>query len=390
MSKKSTQTSSIKFEVAGVSLILASIYIYISLFSTSSGIVGEKIRELALGIFGLGAYIVPVLIIILGLAMVYRKNAMQVNIKFYSFCIFLLATLIALFLANYKEVEGAGSQWLDAIKYYYALGALNTGGGALGGFFGYAFVMLFGIVGTITIVAALYIISILMFTEITFVSILEYLRNVITGMYARLKDRSKETAITMELQKKTAAKSKEELELIASDEERIRNMDKKIKILDFTKRFDKDFKNKDDKDIEEKPKELPKENMEVKETKIKQIKEQQEPKTEEVKIVPINNKQYANYKLPNMNLLSLPAENKSGNGKKEVMSNVKILEDTLKNFGVSANIAQVSVGPTITRYELQLSPGVKVSKILSLADDISLSLASPGIRIEAPYPERLQ
>jgi S-DNA-T family DNA segregation ATPase FtsK/SpoIIIE len=261
LSKKSTQNSSIKFEVAGVSLILASIYIYISLFSTSSGIVGEKIRELALGIFGLGAYIVPVLIIILGLAMVYRKNAMQVNIKFYSFCIFLLATLIALFLANYKEVEGAGSQWLDAIKYYYALGALNAGGGALGGFFGYAFVMLFGIVGTITIVAALYIISILMFTEITFVSILEYLRNVITGMYARFKDRSKETAITMELQKKTAAKSKEELELIASDEERIRNMDKKIKILDFTKRFDKDFKNKDDKDIEEKPKELPKENM---------------------------------------------------------------------------------------------------------------------------------
>lgn len=390
MSKKSSQNG-IKFEIAGVCLILASIYIYISLFSKSSGIVGEQIKTLTLGIFGLGAYIVPVLIIVLGLAMVYRKDAMQVNIKFYSFCIFLIATLIALFLANYKEIEGADSQWLDAVRYYYALGALNAGGGALGGFFGYAFVMLFGIVGTITIVAALYIISILMFTEISFASVLDHIRSLISGIYARLKDRSKETAITRELQKKTAASTREELELMASDEERIKNMDKKIKILDFTKRFDKDFKGRDEGEPDEKPRENPKEALregtEVKEHKAKPLKEQQDARAgAEAKIVPINNKHYANYKLPSLSLLSLPAENKSGSGKKEVMSNVKILDDTLKNFGVSANIAQVSVGPTITRYELQLSPGVKVSKILSLADDISLSLASPGIRIEAPIP----
>jgi S-DNA-T family DNA segregation ATPase FtsK/SpoIIIE len=63
-----------------------------------------------------------------------------------------------------------------------------------------------------------------------------------------------------------------------------------------------------------------------------------------------------------------------------------VLEETLGNFGVSAKVSQVSVGPTITRYELSLSPGVKVSKIVNLADDISLSLASAGIRIEAPIP----
>lgn len=388
MSKKSSQNSlqnSIKFEVAGVSLILASIYIYISLFSKSSGIVGEQIRILTLGIFGLGAYVVPILLIILGLAMVYKKNAMQVNMKFYSFCIFLIATLIALFLANYKVIEGADSKWLDAIRYYYALGSLNAGGGALGGFFGYAFVMLFGIVGTVTIVAALYIISILMFTEISFVNILEYIKNCVLSMYARIKSKDRETAITRELQKKTAAKSQQELELIASDEERIRNMDKKIKILDFTKHFDRNFKNKDEKE-DKRIEEITKDSPEIRDNKVKPVKEQQDIKTEEIKIVPISNKQYANYKLPNLNLLTLPAENKSGNAKKEVMGNVKILEDLLKNFGVSATIAQVSVGPTITRYELQLSPGVKVSKILSLADDISLSLASPGIRIEAPIP----
>jgi len=233
LSKKSIQNN-IKYEIAGVSLILSSIYIYISLFSKNSGIVGEQIRILILGVFGLGAYIVPVLLIVLGLAMVYRKSEMQINLKFYSFCMFLLATLIALFMANYTEIEGADASWLDAVKYYYTLGSLNTGGGAVGGFFGYAFVMLFGMVGTITIIAALYIISTLMFTEISFVHILEYLKNSVVNLYAHIRNKDREAAITKELQRKTAAKKQEEPGLHeADDEERIRNIDKKIKILDF-------------------------------------------------------------------------------------------------------------------------------------------------------------
>lgn len=383
MSKKNIQND-LKFEVTGVSLILASIYIYISLFSNSSGIVGEKIRILFLGVFGLGAYIVPVLIIILGLALVYKKNAMQINIKFYSFCLFLLATLIALFIANYEVVSGADATWLDAVKYSYGLGSLNAGGGAVGGFFGYAFVKLFGMVGTIAIVSALYLVAIIMFTEISFVNIIDYIKNCIHNLYARIKNRDKEEAATRELQKKTVPKKHEEHDLSeVDDEERLKNLDKKIKILDFTKHFDNSSKAKEENVTAEKVKDI----AETKEHKVKTSKDNHEAKTDtSASIIPVNNKHYANYKLPPINLLSLPAENKSGNGKKEVMGNVKILEDTLKNFGVRANIAQVSVGPTITRYELHLSPGVKVSKILSLADDISLSLASPGIRIEAPIP----
>ncbi len=386
MSKKTIQND-IKYEIAGVSLILASIYIYISLFSKNSGIVGEQIRILILGVFGLGAYIIPVLIIILGLAMVYRRTAMQVNIKFYSFCIFLLATLIALFIANYEVVEGANSKWLDAIKYSYELGSLNAGGGAVGGLVGFAFIMLFGMVGTIAIVTALYIIAVLMFTEISFSHILEYIKQTVLNIFAGIKSKSMETAVTKELQKKTAVKKQEVPDLLQiDDEERIKNIDKKIKILDFTKHFNKGFKPNEENEANEKVKDFA-EHKEHKELKDKPAQEEQASKAEAVPvIIPINNLQYANYKLPPLSLLNLPVENKTGNAKKEVMSNVKILEDTLKNFGVSATIAQVSVGPTITRYELQLSPGVKVSKILSLADDISLSLASPGIRIEAPIP----
>ncbi|WP_257194664.1 DNA translocase FtsK [Acetivibrio clariflavus] len=62
------------------------------------------------------------------------------------------------------------------------------------------------------------------------------------------------------------------------------------------------------------------------------------------------------------------------------------LIDTLASFGVGAKILDVSKGPTVTRYEIQPNTGVKVSKILSLADDIALNLAATGVRIEAPIP----
>ncbi len=62
------------------------------------------------------------------------------------------------------------------------------------------------------------------------------------------------------------------------------------------------------------------------------------------------------------------------------------LQDTLHNFGVNVTVTNVSCGPTVTRYELQPEMGVKVSRIVSLADDIKLNLATPDIRIEAPIP----
>ncbi|MCE5196127.1 MAG: DNA translocase FtsK [Negativicutes bacterium] len=62
------------------------------------------------------------------------------------------------------------------------------------------------------------------------------------------------------------------------------------------------------------------------------------------------------------------------------------LEQTLAVFGVKAKVVHVSCGPAITRYELQLAPGIRVNKVASLADDIALSLAATGVRIEAPIP----
>lgn len=92
------------------------------------------------------------------------------------------------------------------------------------------------------------------------------------------------------------------------------------------------------------------------------------------------------YVFPPINLLGRDPGNTAGSGILEQQKNGRKLEMTLKSFGVEARVINVSAGPTVTRYEVSPSQGVKVSKIVNLADDIALNLAASGIRIEAPIP----
>lgn len=93
----------------------------------------------------------------------------------------------------------------------------------------------------------------------------------------------------------------------------------------------------------------------------------------------------ASYQKPPLELLSEASEERSID-KKNIKNSISVLEDTFSSFGISVKVKQVSCGPAVTRYELSPAPGVKISKIISLTDDLQLNLAAPGIRIEAPIP----
>ena len=97
-------------------------------------------------------------------------------------------------------------------------------------------------------------------------------------------------------------------------------------------------------------------------------------------------KEIPEYVFPPIDLLGEDKNVQTPGSKLEMMNNAKKLEETLKSFGVDAKVIQINRGPTVTRYELSPSQGVKVSKIVNLADDIALNLAAAGIRIEAPIP----
>jgi DNA segregation ATPase FtsK/SpoIIIE, S-DNA-T family len=93
------------------------------------------------------------------------------------------------------------------------------------------------------------------------------------------------------------------------------------------------------------------------------------------------------YILPNLSLLNKPRQAKQqGKEYRDMQSNARKLEQTLESFGVNARVMQIHRGPAVTRYEVQPAVGVKVSKIVNLADDIALALAAKDIRIEAPIP----
>ena len=92
------------------------------------------------------------------------------------------------------------------------------------------------------------------------------------------------------------------------------------------------------------------------------------------------------YKFPPIDLLHKSKRSGSGDSSMELKETALRLQQTLKNFGVNVTVTDISQGPAVTRYELQPEQGVKVSKIVGLADDIKLNLAATDIRIEAPIP----
>ncbi|MCR4428784.1 MAG: DNA translocase FtsK [Caldiserica bacterium] len=94
------------------------------------------------------------------------------------------------------------------------------------------------------------------------------------------------------------------------------------------------------------------------------------------------------FALPPFDILKKPPADSGKNPRRETRNVAQILEQLLRSFNVEAKVKNIEVGPAITRYELMLEPGIRVTKVLSLSEDIALALGSPGIRIETPVPNK--
>ncbi len=120
-------------------------------------------------------------------------------------------------------------------------------------------------------------------------------------------------------------------------------------------------------------------------TKPKSAPAKTRPSTEAKKqaAVPVTTRQ-GNYQRPPLELLTLGTG--GGQNKRSLESTGRELEDTLRQHGVDARLTRIVPGPTVTRYEIELAPGVKVARVTSLASDIGYALATPDVRILAPIP----
>jgi S-DNA-T family DNA segregation ATPase FtsK/SpoIIIE len=93
----------------------------------------------------------------------------------------------------------------------------------------------------------------------------------------------------------------------------------------------------------------------------------------------------APYVAPTLDLLRRPGRKFSGSSR-DLMEQARVLEETLESFSITAKVVGVANGPSVSRYEIQVAPGTKVSRVTALADDIALALACSEVRIEAPIP----
>lgn len=352
----------LKYDILGIVLIVISLYLLISLFGGDSGIIGTYIQKTMLGIFGLGSYFFPLIPLAFGIGIFYLKGNIRINARFYSICFAFINLLILLYLLNYNVLNQPSLGYIESIISSFSFGMNKIGGGAFGTVFGYPLMKYAGKGGTITIITGVFIIAFILFACISMKSIF----SLISQLFTSLIKTAKRILFKMFKRRKVI---KDNNQIVATTTDKIEAKDRNIKIINFPKEFSNSFK---EKKIENS-------------VKDKNSPDRTENK-EELEGLKFLNKRFPGYILPDTNMLNLPKDNKSANTKKEIMQNIKVLDETLKSFNVNANVTQVSIGPSITRYELQLSPGVKVSKIVNLADDISLSLASQGVRIEAPIP----
>ena len=330
-------------DLIGMLFIAIGIISMISLFSFKMGIIGSAIRGATFSLMGFGGYFLPVAIIAIGVVYIidqYDNEELKISAT-----IFLLLISFLIILDGTNNINAG---LIERVENSIYLSQLAKGGGIIGGFLGFFFYKLFGTIGVYVVSFFAIIISILILTNTKLVDLYKQIINFIKRFTSKKENRVKEE----KREGKSSFSPESMLEISTED----------IKIVDYAQPQAKESL----KGIN-----LKKE-IEIIDSEIKE-------KSSKTGYTP-------DYKIPSLSMLNNPQNKFNVHDEREIRNNGKIIEETMKNFGIEATITQINKGPTITCYELSPAPGIKLSRIVSLSDNISLSLASSDIRIEAPIP----
>lgn len=328
-----------KSTVCLLSLALVSIS-YISVLSDKTGILGAFLASVYFRLVGIGAFLLP-LFLMIGIVL-YWINRFYGKFKKY-YILLSIALLIGLLIIDVGISKDALFQWRYDIS--FAMAASKKGAGIIGAALGFVFTRLFGIVGTYSIVALMLFILMLIGFELSLSDVGRFLREMAMKLVQYLKRNKHKTS-----SKKPSAPKKSSVP--STKPEATDEGEKSIVISNYN---DPSISMQD-------PEQLTIESFDLSMEKD-------------------NN----HYVFPPIELLR-SIDNPIVEKPSELKDKALEIEDTLKSFGIESNVVQINRGPTVTCFELDLAKGVKVSRITNLADNLSLSLATSGIRIEAPIP----
>ncbi len=365
------QKNELKYEILGISFLAFAVLCFVSLFTGSTGAVGEYVVKLIKGIAGEGKYVLPLVIAFFGIRMIKERKKARFGGQMAGGVV--LFVVILTFLHLQLDVSDK-----DLLPAAYQ----GKGGGIIGGIGAKILLTAFGRTGSYIIWSAMLVIAVVLITNVSFLTITGFVTERLARAWNRLKELISEFIFTdVEDDEDTVEEPLPEKRRVLLDGGIFDFRRGKSRDEDVTVKTDEEYPKIN---IYPEPIERVMASEEHKERA--EIINLEERKTRVKKVELYPNPPAVNYSLPPLTLLSRTAKTKSPRMNKDITENVRILEDTLDSFGVKARVTQVSRGPAITRYELQPFPGVKVSRIVSLADDIALSLAASGVRIEAPIP----
>jgi len=326
MKKKNTKNETISIFIISFSLL----YIFAFIFTDKMGIIGRIMVQTTTRNIGLGAYIFPFLLLFGGMVILLDFKLPNPYHKFFGigflFIIFLVFVHLRLLLLDNP----------------YLLAKDGAGGGLLGYYFANSLYLYFGTRGAYLVLISLSLISTLFITEVSYFYIFSNLINRIKIISHNFYNLLKNIGVKI-------YKSSKYKEVTDYQEYKINKVSKKI--------------------LKEKQKEN--------ELKLKEgiIVNEDYPESK-----------ISKYQIPPLSLLSDPYSEEKNDTKLNIEENIKILESTFSNFGIDAKVVGVIQGPTVTRYEIHPAPGVKISKITILSNDIALAFAVASVRIEAPIP----
>ena len=387
--RTSSETSSGK-EIMGLFLIVIGIVFFISLYSQRMGIIGTLIYKLFSVISGSGNFIIPLLLIFWGI--LYNLQATKFHMRRYIICSLVIFFCILVFLDGSKEMDMTLIERIIKSTEYMDI---TRSGGIIGAIFGFFSYKLLGSLGTYLVLGLIIVASIYFMLKVNIDQIIMFTEDL--GEYFEDKKKAYEVKKAEkklkqdEKEKKKIEREnlkKEKLELKKAKEEKIDEVEdfgENLVIKDYSD--DNNFENLE----EEKPKDvglIDKKDKSVEKNieDIKDIEIDDEEVLDTIKDdIENKNKEEYTYTYPDTALLDR-LKSKGGFSKDEVMEKGRIIENTMRNFGIESKVVAINRGPVITSYELKPAPGIKLSRIVGLSDNIAMALASSDLRIEAPIP----
>ena len=407
--QKKVNNSNSKRHIASVLMFALAILLFLAaIIEGSSGWL--MIHNFVLGTFGFFGYIVPV---ILGVAAVYLALD---RLKDRALVKIIELSIFVLLISSFVHIIGIApdvSTYSDAFAKAWELGSSSTG--IFGALLGYPMFLLFDNPGAWIVCLLLCFVSFMLMTGTTLIALfkamskpVKKIEEVAENAFEQRNIRRNGVNVDIPIDENDLANNKEN-EL--SIEEQQKNVVKKYRDLDSdsatvdirsgTKKSDRVLSNSkadiastaaavSERADEEMP-DAPDSNVSDIINKVNNDADKKGKKIDfevpEGSAISFDTGS-TKYRYPPVSLLLEPSPESSKNITAELESTATLLVDTLRSFGVESRIINISRGPSVTRYELQPAAGVKISKITNLADDLALNLATAGVRIEAPIPNK--